>query len=314
MTIQKAGKRLVQSDGTLIHNIRRHWPYYVMVIPGIIFFIAFKYVPLFGSVIAFQDYSIYQGMQDSPWVGLKHFRALLQYPDFIRVFRNTLILGGLKLLFLFPIPIILAIFMNEVRGKHLKKAIQTSVYIPYFLSWVIVSGLIFDIFGIGGLFNNIRALFGLRPLLVMQMESWFRPVYIISSIWKEAGWGTVIYMAAISGIDPSLYESSMIDGASRVQQIKHITFPLLVPTFLTLFLLNIGSFMELGFEQIYNLLTPMTYSVGDVFDTYVYRAGIQQAQYSFTTAVGLFQSVIGLILVVTFNKLANKLSSDGGLW
>ena len=151
-------------------------------------------------------------------------------------------------------------------------------------------------------------------MLSMQKESWFRPVYILSSIWKDAGWGTVVYLAAISGIDLALYESAAIDGASRFARMRYITFPLLIPTILTLFLLNIGSFLELGFEQVFNLLTPMTYSVGDIFDTYVYRVGIQQAQYSFTTAVGLFQSTIGLIMVVTFNKLANKFSDDGGLW
>jgi putative aldouronate transport system permease protein len=148
----------------------------------------------------------------------------------------------------------------------------------------------------------------------MQKASWFRPVYVISSIWKDAGWGTVVYLAAISGIDPSLYESAAIDGASRFNRIRYITFPLLVPTVLTLFLLNIGSFLELGFDQVFNLITPMTYNVGDIFDTYVYRVGIQKAQYSFTTAVGMFQSVIGLFLVITFNKLANKFSENGGLW
>lgn len=151
-------------------------------------------------------------------------------------------------------------------------------------------------------------------LLAMQKETWFRPIYVISSIWRDAGWGTVVYLAAISGIDPALYESAAMDGASRFDRMRYVTLPLLIPTVLTLFLLNIGSFLELGFEQVYNLLTPMTYSVGDIFDTYVYRVGIQQGQYSFTTAVGLFQSVIGLILVVTFNKLANKFTDDGGLW
>ena len=294
--------------------MKKYWSYYIMVLPGIIFFAAFKYVPLAGSVIAFQDYSIFEGLANSPFVGLKHFQALLKHPDFFRVFSNTLILGLCRILFLFPIPVLLSLLINEVKGKHIKKSIQTAVYIPYFLSWVIVGGLVFDILGIGGVFNNVRGFLGLQPKLVMQMESWFRPIYIIASIWKEAGWGTVIYMAAISGIDPALYEASMIDGASRPQQIRHVTLPLLIPTVLTLFLLNIGSFLELGFEQIYNLLTPMTYSVGDVFDTYVYRVGIQQAQYSYTTAVGLFQSVIGFILVVSFNKLANKFSADGGLW
>lgn len=317
MSLNDSGARAkivsLQDESRLLHNMKKYWPYYVMVLPGVIFFILFRYIPMLGTVIAFKDYSVFKGFLSSPWVGLKHFETLLHYPDFRRVFTNTLVLGISRTLFTFPVPVLLALMMNEIRGKYLKKTIQTSVYIPYFLSWVIVAGLIFDFLGVGGIFNNLRAVFGMESVMVMQKSTYFRTVYIISSIWKEAGWGTVIYLAAISGIDPSLYESAMIDGASKLKQIRHITFPLLVPTILTLFLLNIGSFLDLGFDQVYNLLTPMTYSVGDIFDTYVYRTGIQQAQYSFTTAVGLFQSTIGFILVATFNKLANKFS-DGGLW
>ena len=309
-----AAVQLPKSKASLAGNIRKYWPYYLMVLPGVIYFLVFKYIPMMGSVIAFQDYSVFKGLLDSEWVGLKHFKALINYPDFRRIFTNTLVLGLCKTVLIFPIPVVLSLMLNEIKNLRLKKTIQTAVYIPYFLSWVIVGGLIFDIFGVGGLFNNIRNSLGLNNLLAMQKESWFRPIYIISSIWKDAGWGTVIYLAAISGIDPALYESAAMDGASRFARMKYITFPLLVPTILTLFLLNIGSFLELGFEQVFNLLTPMTYSVGDIFDTYVYRVGIQQAQYSFTTAVGLFQSTIGLIMVVTFNKLANKFSDDGGLW
>lgn len=299
---------------SLTGDIKKFWPYYVMVLPGVIFFLVFKYIPMLGSMIAFQDYSVFKGFFGSDWVGLKHFKALITYPDFKRIFTNTLVLGLCKTVLIFPIPVILSLMLNEVKNLKVKKAIQTAVYVPYFLSWVIVGGLVFDIFGVGGLFNNIRNFFGLDTLLAMQKESWFRPIYILSSIWKETGWGTVVYLAAISGIDPSLYESAAIDGASRFARMKYITFPLLIPTVLTLFLLSIGSFLELGFEHVYNLLTPMTYSVGDIFDTYVYRVGIQKAQYSFTTAVGLFQSTIGLILVVTFNKLSKKFSDDGGLW
>ena len=309
-----AAVQLPKSKASLAGNIRKYWPYYLMVLPGVIYFLVFKYIPMMGSVIAFQDYSVFKGLLDSEWVGLKHFKALINYPDFRRIFTNTLVLGLCKTVLIFPIPVVLSLMLNEIKNLRLKKTIQTAVYIPYFLSWVIVGGLIFDIFGVGGLFNNIRNSLGLNNLLAMQKESWFRPIYIISSIWKDAGWGTVVYLAAISGIDPALYELAAMDGASRFARMKYITFPLLVPTILTLFLLNIGSFLELGFEQVFNLLTPMTYSVGDIFDTYVYRVGIQQAQYSFTTAVGLFQSTIGLIMVVTFNKLANKFSDDGGLW
>jgi putative aldouronate transport system permease protein len=295
-------------------NIKKHYMYYLMVIPGCAFFLAFKYVPLLGSVIAFQDYSIYKGIFESPFVGLKHCAALFQHYDFKRVFANTIILGLCKTVLIFPIPVILSLMLNEVRNLRLKKAIQTAVYIPYFFSWVVVGGLVFDFLGLGGLFNHARALLGMSAILPMQTEAWFRPVYILSSIWKESGWGTVIYLAALSGIDISLYESAAMDGASMLDKIRFITFPLLIPTILTIFLLNIGGFLELGFDQVFNLLTPMTYSVGDIFDTYVYRMGIQGTQYSFTTAVGLFQSTVGFLLVVTFNYISKKLTDEGGLW
>lgn len=297
----------------LARHMQRYWQYYLMVLPGVVFFVLFKYLPLGGCVIAFQDYSIARGISGSSWVGLKHFSALFQSSDFARVFVNTLVLGIYKVIFVFPVSILLAMLMNEVKSKWLKKGIQTAVYIPYFISWVVVSGMIFDILGKNGIYNTIRAAMGEKTLLLMQRDGAFRTIYVVSSIWKDAGWGTVVYLAAISSIDPALYESAVIDGTSRPQQMRYITFPLLVPTILTLFLLNIGSFMDTGFDHVFNLLTPMTYSVGDVFDTYIYRAGIQQAQYSYTTAVGLFQSVISFVMVFTFNKLANKTES-GGLW
>ena len=303
-----------ESQRSLLKNIKKYWPYYVMVLPGVIYMIIFKYVPMLGSVIAFQDYSVYEGITGSKWVGFKNFVNLFAYPDFMKIFKNTLILGAYKIIFVFPIPIFLALMMNEVRHEKLNKAIQTAVYIPYFLSWIIVAELVFDFLGINGIFNQIRNLFGQQSILVMQQSRYFRIVYVISSIWKEAGWGTVVYIAAISGIDQSLYEAAQIDGASRWQRMTKITLPLLVPTIITLLLLNIGSFMDLGFEHVFSLLTPMTYSTGDIFDTYVYRVGILQAQYSPTTAVGLFQSTIGLIMVVVFNKISSKVSEDGGLW
>lgn len=313
MVAGKARNVTAKSSGSRSH-FKKYWPYYVMMLPGIIYLIMFKYIPMMGSVIAFKDYSAYKGIWESAWCGLENFKKLFVYPDFYKILRNTIVLGLLKICLTFPIPVILALMLNELRNAKIKKGIQTIICIPYFVSWVVVGGLVFDIFGVGGLFNNVREFFGMETLLVMQKESWFRPIYVISTIWKESGWGTVVYLAAISGIDPSLYESAAIDGASRFQKIRYITFPLLIPTVLTLLLLNIGSFLTLGFDQVYNLYTPMTYAVADIFDTYVFRVGIQQAQYSFATAVGLFQSVVGLFMVVTFNKIANKVSEDGGLW
>ncbi len=284
-----------------------------MVVPGVLFFIVFKYIPMIGSVIAFKDYNVFKGFLASDWVGFKHFRVLFKYQDFIRVFKNTLILGMLSTIILTPVPIILSLMLNEVRKTLVKRSIQTVIYIPHFFSWVIIAGITFDLLSLNGLFNQVRGWFDLEPILAMQKTEYFRPIYLITSVWKEAGFSTIIYLAAISAIDPSLYESAMIDGASRWKQMKHVTLPLMMPTIITLFLLGIGNFLDLGFDQIFNLLTPMTYSVGDVIDTYVYRTGILQAQYSFTTAVGLFQSVIGFIMVYTFNRIANK-TSEGGLW
>jgi len=296
------------------YNIRRYWSLYLMVLPGIIFLILFNYAPMAGSVIAFQDYSVFKGIMASEWVGLKHFKSLFAYHDFYKIFRNTMVLGLFNLVFVFPVSLILALMLNEVQCLKLKKSIQTVIYIPHFLSWVVIGGLVFDLFGLSGLFNKVRELMGMSPILVMQMERWYRTIYVISSIWKEAGWGTVVYLAAMSGIDPSLYESAMVDGASRFQRMIRITLPLLMPTVITLLLLRIGNFLEQGFDQSFSLMTPMTYSVADIFDTYVYRVGIQKAQYSSATAIGLFKSVIGLILVVTFNKLANRFTEEGGLW
>jgi len=298
---------------TASYRMRVHWPLYVMAIPGIVFLVIFKFVPLVGSAIAFQDYSVFKGFTHSPWVGLKHFETLIHHPDFARVFSNTLLLGLLRVVLVFPVPVLLALMINEIRKSALRKGIQTALYIPHFLSWVVVAGIIFDFFSLSGLFNIVLGWFGAEPVLAMQDSAYFRPVYVLSSIWRDAGWGTVVYMAAISAIDPQLYESAMIDGASKFRQIRHITFPLVLPTVLVLFLLEIGNFLDLGFDQVFNLLTPMTYSAGDILDTYVFRTGIQQAQYSFATAVGLFQSVIGFILVYIFNRLSRRVS-DGGLW
>jgi len=299
--------------GKLAFNMRKYWPLYVMAFPGTMFFILFKYIPIGGSVIAFQDYSVFKGITGSPWVGFKHFIYLLEYPDFYRVLRNTLIFGFLKVTIMFMVPLILALMINEIRHSLLKKGIQTSLYIPHFLSWVIIAGIAFEMTSLSGLVNTIRDWFGLEPMLFMQMESYFRPMYVLTGLWKDAGWGTIIYLAAISSIDPEIYESAVVDGASRFKQMIHITFPMLLSTAAILFLLDIGNFMELGFEHVYNLLTPMTYSVGDIFDTYVFRTGIQQARYSFATAVGMFQAVVGLTLVIVFNRLSRKVSG-GGLW
>jgi len=302
----------LQTINPLIRNIKRHWMLYLMILPGIIFYIIFKYIPLAGSVIAFQNYQILKGIMNSPWVWFDNFKYIFMYQDFYNVLRNTAIIATYKLIFQFPAPIILALLFNEVRLMFAKRTLQSLFYLPHFLSWVIVGGIVFEVLSSQGVVNTIRSWMGFEPILYMQQERYFRGIVILSGIWKEIGWGTIVYLAAIAGINPSLYEAAVMDGANRWKQTLYITLPGIFPTILVLFLLNIGNFLELGFEQIYNLLTPMTYSVGDIIETYVYRAGILQGQFSVTTAIGIFQSVIGFVLLWIFNRLANK--TGEGLW
>lgn len=285
---------------------------YVMILPGILFYIIFKYIPLGGSIIAFQNFQIMRGIWSSPWVGLDNFKFIFTYQDFYLVLRNTALIALYKLVLGFPAPILLALLFNEVRKMLAKRALQSIFYLPHFLSWVVVGGIVFEVLASAGFVNAVRGWFGFEPILYMQQEQYFRTIVVLSSIWKEVGWGTIIYLAAISGIDPTQYEAAVMDGANRWKQTIYITLPALFPTILILFLLNIGNFLELGFDQIYNLLTPMTYSVGDIIETYVYRSGVLQGQYSVTTAIGLFQSVIGFILLWIFNRLAKK--TGEGLW
>ncbi|MEI7025385.1 ABC transporter permease [Paenibacillus sp. y28] len=295
-----------------VENVRKHRALYVMILPGILFFIVFKYVPLAGSIIAFQKYQIMRGIMDSPWVGLDNFKFIFTYPDFYNVLRNTALIALYQLVFGFPAPVILALLFNEVRLMLVKRTLQSFFYLPHFLSWVVVGGIVFELLANQGIVNVIRGWFGFEPVLFMQQERFFRSIVVISGIWKEVGWGTIIYLAALAGVNPHLYEAAVVDGAGRWKQTFYITLPALFPTILTLFLLRIGNFLELGFDQLYNLLTPMTYSVGDIIETYVFRAGVLQAQYSVTTAIGIFQSVIGFALLWIFNRFARKM--EQGLW
>lgn len=307
-----AAVKTKSGQNRFLTNVRKHWMLYLMALPGVMYFIIFKYVPLGGSMIAFQDYQIMKGITGSKWIGFDNFTFLFTYQDFYNVLRNTAVIALYKLVFGFPAPIILAVLFNEVRHMLAKRVMQSLFYLPHFLSWVVVGGIVFELLSNKGVVNIFRDWMGMEPILFMQQERFFRPIVVLSGIWKEVGWGTIIYLAAITGINPNLYEAAVMDGANRWKQTIHITLPTMFPTILTLFLLNIGNFLELGFDQVYNLLTPMTYSVGDIIETYVYRAGVLQGQYSVTTAIGLFQSVIGFALLWTFNRLARK--TEQGLW
>lgn len=292
----------------------RYWDLYLIMLPGLLFFLIFKYLPMWGTIISFQDYNPFLGISGSPWVGLEHFERMFSSKEFYRVFVNTLLISIYKLVWGFPAPIVLALMLNEVRNMMFKKSIQTVVYLPHFLSWVIIGGVLYNILSPStGILNEIIQLMGFKPIMFLGSESWFRTILVVSDIWKEAGWGTIIYLAALAGINPELYEASRVDGASRWRQLGHITLPSLLPTISILLLLNLSSVLDVGFEQILILYNPLVYSVGDVIETYVYRVGISKGEFSYTTAVGLFKSVIALMLV-TFANWFSKKAGQEGLW
>ena len=272
----------------------------------------FRLIPEAGIVIAFQDYNIFRGVLESEWVGFKHFAYLFQYRDFYRVFFNTMAIAFLSILFGFPAPIILALALNEFRLTKLKRGLQTVLYLPHFFSWVMISALFFQLLSMNGIVNQIVSAIGGERTLLVQQSWFFRPMIVISGLYRDTGYGTIVYLAAIAGIDPQMYEAATIDGANRMQRIIRITLPSILPTAVVLLLLSVGRFMQLGFDRIYNFLTPLTYGVGDIFDTYVYRVGITEGQYSLTTAIGFFQSLVAFAMIWMINKLMRRVS--GGLW
>ncbi|GGF94435.1 ABC transporter permease [Paenibacillus abyssi] len=298
----------------LFVDIRKDWDLYLALIPGIAFLILFKYTPMYGIVIAFKDFNIFQGMAASPWVGLKHFERLLTSPGFLQVFQNTLFISIYKIVFLFPLPIIVAIMMNELKNMIFKRSVQTIVYLPHFLSWVIVGGLFIDLLSVnGGLVNKMIVALGGEPVRFFLDSDVFRSLIITSAGWKEVGWSTIIYLAALTGIDPQLYEAAKIDGANKWKQTLHITLPGLIPIIVLMFILRLGSLLEAGTEQILVMYNPSVYNVADVIGTYVYRVGLGEQNYSFSTAVGLFESVIAFFLIITGNRLSRKYLQRG-IW
>lgn len=290
----------------------KNWPLYIMLVPVLLYFIVFKYVPLLGSVIAFKDYNIFEGFWASSWVGFKWFRILFDQPNFFRIFGNTLIISFYQIVFAFPAPIILALLLNEVRRSAFKRTVQTLVYLPHFLSWALVFGLAYTMLSVQtGLVNNLLQQLGWEPINFLQSTSWFRFVVVGAGVWKEMGWSTIIFLAALTGISPSLYEAAKIDGANRWNQLVHVTLPGMLPSIVILLLLKVGNVLDVGFEQIYVFLNPLTYPVGEVLDTYSFRTGILSGQFSITTAIGLFKSIIGFVLLVSANRLSNKLTGEG---
>ncbi|MFS0724410.1 ABC transporter permease [Paenibacillus sp. 1P07SE] len=295
-----------------IRNLQRNKWIYLMILPGLLYILIYKYVPMYGLIISFQNYRPYKGILGSDWVGFEHFERLFASPDFWMIFSNTIILFGLQLVIFFPIPIILALMLNELRSNKYKRGIQTLIYLPHFMSWVIVVSISFVIFTVdGGIINGALESLGFQKINFLLSEQWFRPMYILQVIWREAGWGTIIFLAAIAGVDPQLYEAAKMDGAGRLRQMISITLPSIKPVIVVLLILKIGDVLELGFEHVYLLLNATNRQVAEIFDTYVYVAGILQGQFSYSAAVGFFKGFVGLVLVIGANWLAKKYGEEG---
>lgn len=287
---------------------RTHIDMYILLLPGLLLLLLFKYTPMYGILIAFQDFNIFDGISGSKWVGLEQFRKLIRSEEFLQVFANTLLISLYKIVLLFPVPILVALLLNEVRRMLFKRTVQTIIYLPHFLSWVIISGLFINILSpSGGLVNQLIQWFGAKPVSFLLDNEWFRSVVVFTAGWKETGWNAIIFIAAIAGIEQEQYEAAAIDGAGRTKQMLYITLPGILPTIVLMFILRIGSLLEAGTEQILTLYNPVVYQTGDVIGTYVYRVGLGKMDYSFSTAVGLFNSVVGFLLIVLGNMLSRKL-------
>ena len=291
----------------MLAKFKKQWQYHLMLLPGVLLVLIFSYIPLYGVIIAFQNYNPGMGFS-SPWVGLKNFQYLFSQPAFLRTIWNTFYIAFFKLIGGIVVPVVFALLLNELISNKLKRIFQTLIYIPNFLSWVIMAGVMMDLLAKNGAFNELLTAIGFPVINFLGSPKVFPWTMIISDIWKGFGFGTVVYLAALTSIDPGLYESALLDGATRWQQIRYITIPLLMPTIILMTVLALGSVLNAGFDQIFNLYSPIVYETGDIIDTFVYRLGIQQAQYSVGAAIGLFKSVVSCIMVGLSYILADKLA------
>ncbi|WP_343248305.1 ABC transporter permease [Diplocloster hominis] len=294
-------------------ELSRHKYLYLMLIPVALYYIIFMYVPMYGSIIAFKDYRPDLGILGSPWAGLKHFKDFFTSIYAWRVIRNTLQISLGTLLFGFPAPIILALLLNEIRSKIFKKSVQTLTYLPHFISTVVICSIILNFTATDGVVNSIITALGFEPIQFMIREEWFQPIYIGTTIWQQVGWDSIIYIAALAGIDQQLYEACRIDGGGRLRQLITVTLPGILPTIVVMLIMNAGKIMSIGYEKILLLYNSNTYETADIISSFVYRRGIVDMNYSFASAVGLFNSVINLILLVSVNRICRKLT-DNSLW
>jgi putative aldouronate transport system permease protein len=314
--IRETERRLIMTlkNDTFTRKIRfipnRDIPVYLLIAPAALLLLVFHYIPIYGIIIGFKDYSPYKGIIASEWVGLKYFKAFLTDPTYWNVMKNTVVINVYSLIFSFPAPIILALLLNELSRIKIKRVVQTISYLPYFISWVVTASLVISILSpTTGIVNiTLNRVFGIEPIYFMVEKRYFRTIFICSGIWKGIGMSSVYYLAAITSIDPTLYEASTIDGAGRIRQTWHITMPGLTSIIIVLLLLQIGSLLNIGFEQVYLLYNPMVYGVADVISTYTYRLGLEQAQFSATTAIGITQSLVNFTLLYTANRFARKVA------
>lgn len=306
--------KVARGKNSFWSNLSQYKEYYIMLIPGFLFFLIFCYGPMYGLIIAFQDYYPLKGIDGSTFVGLKHFKSLFSNPFFLSVLKNTLVISLYKLLICFPAPIFLCLVLNEIKSIKFKKVAQSISYLPHFVSWVVVSGIIIEFLSPSrGPVNILLQNMGIDPVFFVGDARYFRSVLVLSDMWKSIGWGSIVYLAAVTSVDPALYEAAEMDGAGRIQRILHITLPALAPIVTVMLIMESGKILNDSFEQVYNFLSPTTYGVGDVISTFVYRMGIQNMQYSFTTAVDLFKNIISFGLVMLTNYIARR-TNDYALW
>ena len=303
---------LQKTSSTIINEMLRKKEYYVFIIPGIIYFIVIRYFPVYFIQVAFRNYKVTKAVSDSAWVGLKYFRQLFESPDFLLAVKNTLVINFYLILFGFPAPIILAVMLNEVKSMPFKKVTQTIVYLPHFISWIVIGGILRSFLSVqGGLVNELLGMVGIDPVGFLIDPKFFRGILVISAIWKEIGWGTIIYLATMSGISPALYESAMIDGANRLEQIRHITIPSIMHVIIVMLIIRLGNMFNTGFEQILVLYNPLLKDQGLVLQYFVWYRGLVKYRYSFAAAAGLFNSAIAFILVFVSDRAAKKVGQEG---
>jgi len=312
VSITTEAKRRTTARARLWNAIVQHRWLYVLALPGALYILLFKYAPMWGLLIAFQDYNPYAGFWGSEWIGFKHFSELFQSQNFYIMLRNTFAINIFGIVFMFPVPIVLALMLNEVRHEVFKRVNQSIVYLPHFLSWVVVASMTFFILSTDvGIVNKLISDSGREPVPFLSEPNYFWALLTLQNMWKEAGWGTIIFLAAMAGVDPQRYEAAVVDGASRWRQIWHITLPAIRPTIIILLILRLGQMADVGFEQVILMTNPLVTSVSEVFDTYVYTVGILRGQVSVGVTVGMFKGVVGLVLVVLSNAIVKKMGHEG---